>query len=159
MRQPEQTEVIASVGQPELAAQTLQLDIADDQIGLARRAVRNNGTLHAGNDRLHIGLINTKDRRTVKWHAIHKLDEGALNIFEGGVLVEMFAINRSHYRYYRREHQEAAVALVRFHHKIFAFAEPRGRARLVDFPTDHKRGVKMGGRKNGSHRSEERRVG
>src|SRR5713226_962588 len=93
MRQPEQTEVIGSVGQPGLAAQTLQLDIADDQIGLARRAVRNNGALHAGNDRLYVRFINTKDRRTVKWHAIHKLDEGALNIFEGGVLVEMFAVD------------------------------------------------------------------
>ena len=65
----------------------------------------------------------------------------------------MFAIDRSHHRDYRREHQEAAVALIGFHYKIFAFAEPRGRAHLVDFPADHKRGVKMRRRQ---HRSDDR---
>src|SRR5713101_1297044 len=143
MRQPEQAEIFAFVGQPERAAQTLELYSADHQIGLARRSIGNDGTLHAGNDRLHVGLIDTENRGTVKRHAIHKLDEGALNIFERGVLVEVFAINRSYDRDHRREHEEAAVALVRFHDKVFAFAEPRRRARLVDFPADHKRRVKM----------------
>src|SRR5260370_2103849 len=143
MRQAEQAEIFASVSQPELAAQTLQLHIADDEIGLARSSIGNDGTLHAGNDRLHVGLIDTENGRTVKWHAIYKLDEGALNIFERGVLVEVFAINRSYHRNHWREHQEAAIAFIRFHHKIFAFTEPRGRARLVDFSADHKRGIKM----------------
>src|SRR6267143_488881 len=138
MRQPEQAEIFAPVGQPELALQTSQLHIADYQIGLTRRSIRNDGTLHAGNDRLHVGLIDTEDRRTIKWHTIHKLDEGALNIFERGVLIEVLAVNRSHYGDHRREHQEAAVALVRFHYKVFTFAETRRRARLVDFPADHK---------------------
>src|SRR6266566_648438 len=153
MRQPEQTEIFTSVSQPELAAQTLQLHIADHQIGLARSSIGNDRTLHAGNDGLHVGLIDTENRRTVKRHAIHKLDEGVLNVFERGVLVEVFAINRSYHSDHRREHQEAAVALIRFHDKIFAFAKPRGSARLVDFPADHKRGVKMRGRQ---HRSNDR---
>src|SRR5258708_34759058 len=143
MRQPEQAEIFAPVSQPELALQTFQLHIADYQIGLTRSSIRNDGTLHAGNDRLHVGLIDTENRRTVKWHAIHKLDEGALNILERGVLVEVLAINRGYYSDHRREHEEAAIALVRFHHKIFAFAEPRGRPRLVDLPADDKRGIKM----------------
>src|SRR6202171_4485539 len=153
MRQPEQAEIFTLVSQPELALQTFQLHIADYQIGLTRRSVRNDGALHAGNDRLHVGLIDREDRRTVKWHAIHKLDEGTLNIFERGVLVEVFAINRSHHGDHRREHEEAAIALVRFHYKIFAFAEPRSRARPVDFAADYKRGVKMRRRK---HRSDDR---
>src|SRR6267143_1567581 len=153
IRQPEQAEIFAPVGQPELALQSFQLHIADYQIGLTRRSVRNDGTLHAGNDRLHVGLIDAENCRSVKWHAIHKLDEGALNIFERGVLIEMFAIDGSYHRDYRREHEEAAVALVRFHHKIFAFPEPRGRAHLVDFPANHKRGVKMRRRQ---HRSNDR---
>src|ERR1700687_1994457 len=151
MRQPEQAEIFAPVSQPELALQTFQLHIADYQIGLTRRSVRNDGTLYAGNDRLHVGVIDKENRRTVKWHAIHKLDEGALNIFERGVLVEVFAINRSHHGDHRSEHQEAAIALVRFHYKIFPFADPRSRARLVDFPADYKCWIEMGSRKNGSH--------
>src|SRR5258708_39888614 len=139
MRQPEQAEIFAPVSQPELAPQTFQLHIADYQIGLTRSSIRDDGTLHAGNDGLHVGLIDAEDRRTVKWHAIHKLDEGALNIFERGVLVEVFAVNGGHHCDHRRKHEEAAVALVRFHHKIFAFAEPRSRARLVDFSADYKR--------------------
>src|SRR6266851_4438839 len=151
MRQPEQAEILASVGQPEFAAQTFELHIADYQIGLARRSIGDDGTLHAGNDGLHVGLIDAEDRRTVKWHAIHKLDKGALNIFERAVLVEVFAVNGGHYGDHRRKHEEAAVALVRFHDKIFAFAEPRGSAGLVDFPANYKRGIEMGGCKNGSH--------
>src|SRR6266853_310860 len=143
VRKLEQAEIFALVSKPELAAQTLQLHVADHQISLARRSVGNDRALHAGNDRLHIGLIDTQDRGTVKWRAIHKLGGGVLNILERGVLIEMFAINRGHNRDHRREHQEAAVALVCFHYKIFSVAEPRGRACLVDFPADHKRGVKM----------------
>ena len=120
---------------------------------MARRSIGNDGTLHARNDVLHVGLIDTENRRTIKWHAIHKLEEGALNVFERGVLIEVFAINRSHHGDHWREQQEAAVALVRLHYKIFAFAEPRRRARLVDLPADHKRGVKMRGRQ---HRSDNR---
>src|SRR5260370_22844907 len=146
MRQAEQTEIFASVGEPELAAQTLQLHVTNHQIGLARSSISNDGALHAGNDGLHIGLVDAEDRRAVKRHAIHKLDKGVLNVLERGVLVEMFAINRGDDRDHRREHQEAAVALVRFDHKVFAFAEPRGGTRLVDSPTDDKGGVKMRGR-------------
>src|SRR2546422_568737 len=153
VRELEQAEIFALVSQPELAAQTFQRHVADHQISLARRSVRNDGTLHTGNDGLHVGLIDTQDRRTVKWHAIHKLDEGVLNILERGVLVEVFAINRCHDCDYGREHQEAAVALVRFHHKIFPFAEPRRRACLVYFSADDKRGVEV---RRSQYRSDDR---
>src|SRR5204863_1784018 len=153
MRQTKHAKVFTSVGQPELAAQTLELHIADYQISLARRSISNDGPLHAGNDGLHIGFIDAEDGRAVKWHAIHRLDEGILNIFERGVLVEVFAINRGDDRDHRSKHQEAAVALVRFDHKIFAFAEPRGRAGLVDFSTDDKRGIEMRRRE---HRGDDR---
>src|SRR5438093_3668642 len=157
MRQAEQAEVFASVSQPELAAQTFQLYIADHQIGLARDSIGNDGALHAGNDRLHVRLVDAEDGSTVKRHAIHKLDESVLNIFERGVLVEMFAINGGDDCDHRSEHQEAAVALVRFDHKIFAFAEPRGRAGLVDFSTDDKRGIEMRRREHrGDNRSRSR---
>ncbi len=53
-----------------------------------------------------------------------------------------------------REHQEAAIALVGFHDKIFALAEPRGRARLVHPAANYKGRVQMRGSKNrGDHRS------
>src|SRR6266478_3722773 len=143
VRKLEQAEIFALISQPERAAQTLQLHVADHQISLARRSVGNDGALHAGNDGLHVWLIDAQDRRAVKRHAIHKLDEGVLNVFERGILVKVLAIDRCHDRDYRREHQEAAVALVCFDYKIFSFAEARGRACLVDFPADDKRGVKM----------------
>src|SRR5260370_32872056 len=143
VRKLEQAEIFALVSQPELAAQTLQLHVADHQISLARRSIGYDGALHAGNDGVHVRLVDTQDGRAVERHAIHKLDEGVLNILERGVLIEMSAINGGHARDSRREHQEAAVALARFHDEIFAFAEARGRACLVDFSADDKRGVKM----------------
>src|SRR6266850_758409 len=156
MAQPKQAEVFAFVGQPELTAQTFQLHIADDQVGLARGAISDDGTLHTGNDRLHVGFIDTKDCRPVKWHAIHKLDKGALNIVERGLLVEVFAVDRSDDRDDRGEHQETAVAFVCLHDKVFAFAEAGGRAGLVDSAADDERGIEMRG---SQHRSDNRSRG
>src|SRR5712692_6284114 len=148
MRQPEEAEIFALVGQAELAAQTLELHITDDQIGLARRSVGNDGTLHTRNNGLDVWFIDAEDCRAVKWHAVHELDEGVLNVFERGVLVKMLAIDSSHHGDNRGEHQEAAVTFVRLHDEIFTFAESRRRARLVYSPADHKRGVKMRCRKD-----------
>src|SRR6267143_1769305 len=73
VREPEQAEIFALVSQPEFAAETFEFHVADHQIGLARRSISDDRPLHAGNDGLYVGLIDTQNRRTVKWHAIHKL--------------------------------------------------------------------------------------
>ena len=151
MRQLEHAQIFALVGKAELAAQPLQLDVADHQVGLARRAIGDDRPLHVGNNGLHVRLIQAENRRAIKRHAIHELQKRALNVFQRGVLVEMFAINGGHDRHDRRKHQEAAVALIGFHNKIFALADARGGARLIDSSADHKRGIEMRGGKNRSH--------
>ena len=151
VRELEGAEIFALIGQPELAAQTFELHIANDQVGLARCSVGNDRALHVGDDGLDVGFINAKDRCTVKRHAIHELDESALNVFERSILVEMLAIDSGHDGNHRCEHQEAAVTLVRFDHKVFTFAETRGGASLVDPSADHKRRVEMRCRKDGSN--------
>src|SRR5260370_5824179 len=70
VREPEQAEIFALVSQPEFAAETFEFHVADHQIGLARRSISDDRSLHAGNDGLHVRLVDTKNCRAVKWHAI-----------------------------------------------------------------------------------------
>src|SRR5207248_10599003 len=117
--------------------------VADEQVGLAGGAVSDDGSLDAGDDGLDGGLVDTENRRAVKRHAIHELNEGVLNIFERSVLMEMFAVDGGHDGDDRCEHQEAAVAFVSFHDKVFTLPQPGSGSRLIDTSTDDKRGIKM----------------
>src|SRR5882724_8114874 len=143
MSQLEETEIITFIGKAEFAVEPLQLYVADDQVGLARRSISDDRPLHARNYGLHVGLVSTQDCGAVKRHAVHELNERVLNVLERGVLVQVFAVNRSHHGDDRRKHQEAAIALVGFHDKIFAFAQPGGGACLIHSPPDDKRRVEM----------------
>src|SRR5208282_6210644 len=54
-RQMEDAKVVAVIRQAKLAREAVELDVADDQVRLTRSAVRDDGTLHAGENRLHVG--------------------------------------------------------------------------------------------------------
>ena len=73
------------------------------------------GRFTLGMNRLDIGLVEAKDGGAIKGNAIHKLQEGALNVFERGVLIEVLAIDGGDHGNDRGKHQETAVALVGFH--------------------------------------------
>src|ERR1700687_910608 len=132
MRQGGKTSIITPVSETELAGEALEFYVTDDKVGLARCSICNDGAFHTGNNRLHIRLIDAENRRPVKWHAIHELDEGILDVFERGVLVKVLAIDRGHHRDHWRKHQKTAVALIGFHHKVITFAKSCRRARLID---------------------------
>src|SRR6267378_3595617 len=144
MSQLEDAEIVAFVREAKLALETLQLYLADDQVGLARRSVGNDRPLYFGKNGLHVGLVNAKNRRAVEWHSVHELNESVLNVLQRGVLVQVFTVNRRHHGDDWRQHQEAAVAFVGFHDKVLAFAQPGGRSRLIHSAAHDKCGVKMG---------------
>src|SRR5277367_2499908 len=148
MGQAEQAEVFAAVGQAKLAVEAFQLYVADNQVGLARGPVGDDGTLHVGNNGLYVGLIEAQNRGAIERHAVHELNEGALYVFQRAVLVEVFAVDGCNDSNHRREHQEASVALIGFHDEILAFAETRGGARLIHPAANHKGRIKMRGVKN-----------
>src|SRR5262249_30190202 len=97
------SEVLALVCEAKFAAETLQLYIADHDICLAGDAVGDDRPFYLGNYGLHVWLIQAKDRCAVKRHAVNELREGALNVFERGVLIEMLAVNGGHHRDDRRK--------------------------------------------------------
>ena len=99
---------------------------------------------------MHVGLVQAEDGRAVKRHFVDELDEDVLDVFERGVLVEVFAVDGGDHGNHGGEQQEAAIALVRFDHEIFAFAEPRGRSRLIYFAADDEGGIEMRFGKDGS---------
>src|SRR6266481_4064860 len=143
MEELENAEVVAFVGQAKFAAKAFELDVADDKVGLAGSPVGDDRALDVGDDGLHVGLIEAQNRRAVKRHAIDELDEGTLNVFQRGVLIEMLAVDRRYDRDHRREQQEAAVAFVRFDHEEFALTQPSGGAGLIDAPANDKRGIEV----------------
>src|SRR6202163_854575 len=150
VRQAEAAEDFALKSELELADQALQFYVADHQIGLTGRAVGDDGALDVRHDGLHIDLVETQYGSAVKWHAIHKLNEGVLNIFKRCVLIEVLAVDGGDHRDDRRKQQKATVALVRFHYEIVPFAQFGGGARLVHAATDNEGGIQMRGRQNRS---------
>src|SRR5258708_8944663 len=92
--QTEFSQVVAAIGEAELALEALQFDVADHQVRLARRAVGDDGPLHFREDGLDVRLIEAKNHRAVERHAVHALYEGVLNLFERDVLVKGLAVNR-----------------------------------------------------------------
>src|SRR5690349_14347578 len=149
MKKLEYAEVIAFIRQSEFATEPFELYVADDQVGLARGAIRDDWPLHAGNDGLYVGLIQAKNRGTIKRNAIDELHECILNIFQRGILIQMLAVDRGHNRHHWSQQQEAAVTFVRLNHEEFALAEPRRGAGLIHAPADHKRRIQMRRGKHG----------
>ena len=60
----------------------------------------------------------------------------------------MLAIDCGDHRDHRREQQERAVALIRFHHHVLALAYARVGSRMVHPAADYECGVKSRGREH-----------
>src|SRR5713101_3390054 len=150
MKELENAEVVAFVGQAKFAAQAFELDVADDEIGLAGSAVGNNRALYARDHGLHVRLVQAQNRRAVKRHAIDELYEGILNVFQRGILIEMLAVDGGDGGDNGREQQEAAVAFVGFDHEELALTESSGGAASIDATADDKCGIEMRRSENGS---------
>src|SRR5690242_6024037 len=151
MRQAEDAQIIALVSQTEFAAHALQLDVADDQVGLGGSAIGNDGALDVGDDGLDVGFVQAKDGCAVEGDAVHKLGESILNVYERGVLVEVLAIDGGDDDNHRGEEQESAVAFIGFDDEVFAFAEARGSSGLIDATANHKGGIEVRGGENGGN--------
>src|ERR1700688_5195027 len=143
VRQAKAAKRFAFKSELELADQSFQFYIADYQVGLAGRAVRNNGALDVRHDGLHVDFVKTQYGRAIKWHALHKLNESVLNVFQRSVLIEVLAVDGGDHRDDRRKQEKAAVALVRFHHEVIPFAQLRGGPRLIYAAADDEGGIEM----------------
>src|SRR6185437_9937093 len=113
-RQTENPQIIAAICKAKLTRQPLQPHVRNHKIGLHRSAVCDHRPLDARNNRLHVGLVNAKNRAAVKRNSIRKLQKDLLNFFERAVLIEVLAIDRCNHRDHRREQKERAIALVSF---------------------------------------------
>src|SRR5882724_8272232 len=152
MNEAEHAEVVAFVGEAELAAQTFHGDVADNEVGLCGRTVRDDGALDVGNDGLDVRLIEAEDGGAVERNAIHKFGEDGLNFFERTVLSEMFTINCRDDGHDGCVVKEAAVAFVGFDDEVFAFAEASSRAGLIELTAHDKSWVEVrGGEDRGDH--------
>src|SRR5947209_2570771 len=151
MRQAENTEVFRFVGEAKFAGEGIQFYIADEEVGLAGSAVGEDGAFDVGNDGLHVGFIEAEDGGTVKRNAIDELGEGVLDVFERGVLVEMFAIDGGDDGNDGSEQEKTAIAFVCFHNEIFAAAKARGGASLIDATANNESGIEVRGRENAGY--------
>src|SRR5258707_9864595 len=143
MRQAEDAEVFAFVGEPEFAGKALQLNFTDAQIGLARGAISEDGPFDVGNSGLNVGFVEAKDCGAVKRYAIDELNESILDVFERAVLIEVLAIDGGNNRDDRREQQEAAITLVGLYYEIFAAAQTCADAGLIQSAADNNSGIVM----------------
>lgn len=119
----------------------MRRDVHAPHIGARRKAIGHDPPVtDARDDRLHFGMIEAQQRRTVEGHVLDELDERRLHLLERAIMVEMLGIDVGHDREGAVEPQEAAVALIRLDDHPVALAQPGIRAVLVDDPAvDHGR--------------------
>jgi hypothetical protein len=122
MHQVKHAEIFAFEGQAEIAAEAFEADVADDEVGLAGSAVSDDGAFHVGKNGLHVRFVEAENRGAVKGDAVDELDEGALDVGERSVLIEVLAIDGGDNGDDRGEHEEAAVAFIGFDDEVLAFA-------------------------------------
>src|SRR5262249_53506575 len=139
MGQAEQPEVFAFIGEAKFAGESMELNVADKQVGLAGGAVGKDGALDVCDDCLDVRLVDTQDSSAVKRYTVDELSEGVLDVGERRVLVEVLAIDCRNDRHHRGEEKEAAVAFVGFDDEVLTLAEAGRAAGLVDLATDDKR--------------------
>ena len=144
-------QIVAAIGQAETAGEAAQVDVADHQIGLARGAVGDHRARDVRDDGLHVGLVEAEHGGAVKRHAIDELRENVLNLLERGVMVEMLAIDGGDHGDHRREQQKCAVAFVGFDDHVFAAAEARRRAGVIDAPAHDEGGIEPGRAQDRGH--------
>ena len=144
------------IRQAETAFEAREFNFADDEIGLPRDAVGDDGTFHAGQNRLHVRLIKTENDRAVKRDAIHKFEKHGLNFLERVVLIEMFAVDGGDDGDDGSEQKEGTIAFVRFHDHVITLADARIRACGVHAAANDESGIEARG---GQHGSDERRGG
>ncbi len=87
------TKFVAAIGQPELALNAEEFNVADHEVSLAGYAVGNDRALHIGDDGLHVRFVKAQNGCAVKWNAVNELRENFLNFFERLVRIEVLAIN------------------------------------------------------------------
>src|SRR2546430_8263584 len=61
--------VVPFIGEAELALQTIELHVTDNQVGLARSPISNDGALYAGNDGLDVRFV--EDRKSTRLNSSH----------------------------------------------------------------------------------------
>src|SRR5215469_6120929 len=134
----ELAEIVSVIGQAEMAVEASKLDITDDQVGLIRNSVGDDGPLHARQNGLNVRLVERKNHGAVKRHAIYEFQKSGLNLFERMILVEMFAVDGCDDGDDGRKKKERAIAFVGFNHHVIALPRAGVGAGGVDAATDDK---------------------
>ena len=102
-------------------------------VGLRRKTISNDPAVaDLGQNRLHFGMVETHDRRAVKWHVFDEFDKGIFDRVKVAIMVKMFRIDVGDNRNRAIQPQEAAVAFVRLNHHPVACTKARVGAVAVD---------------------------
>ena len=96
-------------------------------------------------------VVVASHHRAVEGHAVHELDEGALDVLHVAIAVHVLAIDVGHHRQNGRELEERAVALVGFGNQVLRGAKPGVGAHGIHAPAHHDRGIEPSGGKHRGH--------
>src|SRR5215470_14881414 len=70
MREVKEAQVFAFVGKTKFAGQAVELNVGDEQVGLARCAIGEDRTFDVRDDGLNVGFVEAKDGSAVERDAI-----------------------------------------------------------------------------------------
>ena len=109
--------------------------------------------MHARQQGAESVIVVAGDHHAVKRHAVHELDEGALDVVHVAIAVHVLAVDVGDHREDGRELEERAVAFVGFGDQVLRLAQARVGAHGVHAAADDHGGVEpAGGEHGGDHR-------
>ena len=95
-----------SIAQFEAAIQVSTVDVSRHEIGIRRGAVGQHRPLDGGQDLAYFRIVNSQNRRAIKWNAICKFDEGFFHAIKRAVVVDVLGVNAGNHRHDWRKLQE-----------------------------------------------------
>ena len=113
------------------------------------KPVGHDGTLHAGQQTLHAGVVAAHDVQPVERDLVHETDERLVDGFLIAVVIQMAAVHIGHDVDDRQQAEERAVGFVGFGDQILALPQPGVGPIGVDPSPDADCPVKAGGVENG----------
>jgi hypothetical protein len=113
-------------------------------VGLGRNAVGDVAPRNAGQDVLHVRVIEAHHSEAIERDAARELDERVFDLFVRAVMIEVLGIDVRDHGDGRREAQERAVAFVRLGDEQISRAEPRIRAERRHLAADDDGGIEPG---------------
>ena len=107
-------------------------------LGVFAKAVAGDWARDLRNDVAHSGIVRTQNRRSIKRHAVQKVDKGGLQLAKVVTIrFHVVGVDVGDHRHHRQQVQKRGIRFVSFDHDVVAQAQLGIGARTVETTANH----------------------